>query len=132
MPPDILEMEKLKLSYDLIDISKRQEEILEVLSDTLSSLYNVTKPYDYRRIFKHPVIEASDRIEYNFPCKIYQVVVMPVPAAISLYLDWDQEPYELESEESLNITTCADLMRITNTANPTITEDVRIYVFGRK
>lgn len=132
MPPNILEMEKLNLSYDLRDASIKQQEILKVMSESLVSLYNVTKPYDYRRIFKHSVIEASDMVEYNFPCKIYQIVVMPVPAAISLYVDWDQEAYELEEEESLNITTCADLMRITNSANPTVTEEVRIYVFGRK
>lgn len=128
----IIEMEKLKLSYDLIDISTKQQEILKVMADSLSSLYTITKPYDYRRIFLHPVTEASDKREYNFPCKIYQITVMPVPAAISIYLDWDPEPYELEEGESLNITSSADLMRITNSANPTITEEVRIYIFGRK
>ena len=57
---------------------------------------------------------------------------MPVPAPIELFLDEDSVPYVLEENESLNITTQAEIMAITNTANPAITEDVRIYVFGRK
>jgi len=57
---------------------------------------------------------------------------MPTPARIEIILDSDSVPYILEEGESLNITTLANIMTISNTANPTITEEVRIYVFGRR
>lgn len=121
----VVESENLEVSYD-------QRELLAEIATSINNLYNVQKPYDYRFTYKHSVTIAYSYERYVFDYQIYQIVVMPVPARIELFLDTDSVPYILEENESLNITTQAEIMAITNAANPAITEDVRIYVFGRK
>jgi hypothetical protein len=121
----VIESENLEVSYD-------QRELLAEIATSINNLYSVQKPYDYRYTYKHSVTIAHSYERYVFDYPIYQIVVMPVPARIELFLDTDSVPYILEENESLNITTQAEIMAITNTANPAITEEVRIYVFGRK
>jgi len=120
-----MEGEKLDVEYD-------QRELLNNIATFIKQLYNVQKPYNYRYTYKHSVTEAHTYERYAFEYSINQIVVMPVPASIEIFLDDDSVPYVLEENESLNITTQARIMAITNAANPSITEDVRIYVFGRK
>ena len=117
---------------EALDVSYDQRELLTDIAVSIKQLYSVQKPYDYRYIYKHSVITAHTYERYVFDYPIYQIVVMPVPARIELFLDSDSVPYILEENESLNITTQVEIMAITNTANPAVTEDVRIYVFGRK
>lgn len=121
----VTELEQLDISYD-------QRELLSTVSESLINLYNATKPYNHRHIYHHSVTDAHKYTRYVFNYPIQQIVVMPVPANISLLLDNDDASYALEEGESLNMTTQATEMAISNSANPTITEKVRIYVFGRK
>ena len=121
----VMDAEKLDVEYD-------QRELLANIATSIKQLYNVQKPYGYRYTYKHSVTEAHLYERYAFEYPINQIVIMPVPASIELFLDDDSVPYVLEENESLNITTQAKIMAITNAANPAVTEDVRIYVFGRK
>lgn len=121
----VSEAEKLDVAYD-------QRDLLSLISDSLIGLHNNSKPYNYRRIYEHSVTEEHKYQRYAFDYTIYQLVVMPVPARIEILLDSDSTPYEIEEGESLNITTISNLMAISNTANPAITEEARIYCFGRK
>jgi len=121
----VVEAEKLDVEYD-------QRELLNNIAVSIKQLYDVQKPYDYRYTYKHSVTEAHSYERYAFDYPINQIVIMPVPAPIELFLDEDSVPYVLEENESLNITTQASIMAITNAANPAVSEDVRIYVFGRK
>lgn len=121
----IIEMEKLNLSYD-------QKDLLKLISSSLTELFKVTKPYNYRHIYEHSITAAHSYERYVFDYTIYQIVVMPVPAKIEILLDNDDAPYEIEAGESLNITTISSIMAISNSANPTVSEEVRIYVFGRR
>lgn len=118
-------MEQLSLSYD-------QKDLLKTISTSIVELFNITKPYNYRRIYEHSVTSAQSYKRYVFDHTIYQIVIMPVPARIEILLDGDDAPYIIEEGESLNITTISNIMAVSNTANPTITEEARIYVFGRK
>ena len=120
------------LRLESLDVSYNQRELLTNIAISINKLYDVQKPYDWREIYKHSVLIAHTYERYVFDYTVHQLVVMPVPARIEIILDSDSAPYILEEGESLNITTLAKIMAISNTANPTITEEVRIYVFGRK
>lgn len=120
----VAEAESLDVAYD-------QKDILTVISNSLTDLYNVTKPYTWRHIYEHSVTPAHSYERYVFDHTVYQIVVMPVPARIEMLLDDDSAPYILKTDESLNMTTKSQVMAISNTANPLIVEDVRIYVYGR-
>ena len=127
-----LELERINILHDLkVEQVKETQHNIE-LNQVMAQVEKHLQPYDYRALFEHSVIEASDKREYEFPHKVYQITVMPVPVEIELYLDWEQQPYTIKAGESLNIASSADLMQISNTANPTITENVRVYCFGRK
>ena len=121
----VVKIENLEVSYD-------QRELLTSIAASLNQLYNVQKPYDYRYIYKHSVLVAHSYERYVFDYPIYQIVVMPTPARIEILLDTDSVPFIIEENESLNITTLANIMAISNAATPAATEEVRIYVFGRK
>lgn len=119
-----VEMERLNISYEQLDLLKEIVKINKEIS-------NSTKPYTTRRVIVHSVISESNHEQYSFPFEVCQIVVMPVPVDISLYLDEAQEEYNIHSGESLTITAKARSIEISNTANSGITEKVRIYIFGR-
>jgi len=127
MPPPT----KLLIEYERLQSQYKQEDLLKIIADSIISLYSITKPYNYRRIYTIDVTQARSFERYLFPHTIYQIVVMPVTAAIEIWLDQDEYPYNLEVGESLNITTKSNLMALTNAATPGA-ENIRIYVFGRK
>lgn len=120
-----LELERINILHDL-----KVEQVKD--NQSMTQVEKHLQPYDYRAIYEHSVIQANVKRKYEFPYKVYQITVMPVPAEIELYLDWEQQPYTIKDGESLNMTSSADLMQISNSANPTITEKARIYCFGRK
>ena len=127
-----LELERINILHDLkVEQVKETKHNIE-LNRSMTQVEKHLKPYDYRVLYEHSVIQANVKREYEFPHKVYQITVMPVPAEIELYLDWEQQPYTIKDGESLNMTSSADLMQISNTANPAITEEVRIYCFGRR
>jgi len=115
-----VEIERLDLLYDMRDF--------------LGIIANAHKPYDFFETLEISVKEAHEQVKKEFITRVYKLVVMPVPADFTIYIDnpmRSENKYVFLTGESGEIERTCRKIYYSNDSNPAIDEKVRIYVFGR-
>jgi hypothetical protein len=125
-----------KLSHSIVQKTVEIErlDLLYDMRDFLSIIATVLKPYDYFETLRVSVKEAHDKMKREFVTTIYKILILPVPVPFTIWVNDSMSAdnmYEILQGEGVEIERVCRKIYISNDANPTIDEVVRIHVFGR-